>query len=72
MINETTKNTDEKENESSRQYMFIELAKSMIRDMTGAKGRALTYCLTTFGCQMNEKTVRGSCRYHGRNRIPEN
>ncbi len=55
MINETTKNTDEKENESSRQYMFIELAKSMIRDMTGAKGRALTYCLTTFGCQMNEK-----------------
>lgn len=55
MINEPVKNLDEEKSESSRQYMFIELAKRMIQETIQLKGRALTYCLTTFGCQMNEK-----------------
>ena len=49
------KNPDMLSEETREQYVFID----RLRDMTAAesqkKGRLLTYCLTTFGCQMNEK-----------------
>ena len=49
------KNPDMLSEETREQYVFID----RLRDMTAAesqkKGRPLTYCLTTFGCQMNEK-----------------
>lgn len=48
--------------ESKRQLSFIENNKLLIQDLAGRLGRPVRYCLTTFGCQMNEKqseTVAG-------------
>lgn len=42
-------------NETERQLSFIGLAKALTEQKIQAQGRPLTYCLTTFGCQMNEK-----------------
>lgn len=41
--------------ETLRQRSFIELAQALTAQKSNAAGRPLTYCLTTFGCQMNEK-----------------
>lgn len=50
MINE--KNIQD---ETARQRSFIDLAGALTQQKIQAMGRPLTYCLTTFGCQMNEK-----------------
>lgn len=52
-----TKDTEIKEtqNETERQRSFIELARALTQQKMQTIGRPLTYCLTTFGCQMNEK-----------------
>lgn len=50
MINE--KNIQD---ETARQRSFIDLAGDLTQQKIQAMGRPLTYCLTTFGCQMNEK-----------------
>lgn len=39
--------------EPDRQYYFMNLCKQHILDITKEKNRPLTYCVTTFGCQMN-------------------
>ncbi len=39
--------------EPDRQYYFMNLCKEQVIDIRAAKGRELTYCVTTFGCQMN-------------------
>lgn len=45
----------ETQNETERQRSFIELARALTKQKMQTIGRPLTYCLTTFGCQMNEK-----------------
>ena len=53
MIIETEKNKEI--DETARQIEFIELARTLTDQKSNLLGRPLTYCLTTFGCQMNEK-----------------
>lgn len=45
----------ETQNETERQRSFIDLARALTQQKIQAMGRPVTYCLTTFGCQMNEK-----------------
>lgn len=53
MIKDTE--TKEIQNETERQRFFIELARALTQQKMQTIGRPVTYCLTTFGCQMNEK-----------------
>ena len=53
MIIETEKNREI--DETARQKEFIGLARTLTDQKSNLLGRPLTYCLTTFGCQMNEK-----------------
>ncbi|HIY01809.1 MAG TPA: tRNA (N6-isopentenyl adenosine(37)-C2)-methylthiotransferase MiaB [Candidatus Blautia faecipullorum] len=48
---EPQKNIDE----TALQRSFIRLAGALTGQKSQSLGRPLTYCLTTFGCQMNEK-----------------
>ena len=41
--------------EPERQLYFIEMCKSLVEQMSQEAGRKLTYCVTTFGCQMNAR-----------------
>ena len=41
--------------EPQRQYYFIDKAKKYLEKMNEAAGRPLTFCVTTFGCQMNAR-----------------
>ena len=43
------------EEEPSRQFFFIERCKEIIAEKAAEKGRPLTACVNTFGCQMNAK-----------------
>lgn len=52
-ISSGTENTSAQETE--RQRSFISLAQALTAQKSNTVGRPLTYCLTTFGCQMNEK-----------------
>lgn len=54
MINEK-KPAENMSAETERQLSFIDLARALCEQKAGTAGRPLTYCLTTFGCQMNEK-----------------
>lgn len=40
-------------NEAEIQYQYIEEAKKIVEEKSGQKGRKLTCCVQTFGCQMN-------------------
>ena len=42
-------------NETKRQYEYMEKAKGYVKAQSEALGRPLTYCVTTFGCQMNAR-----------------
>lgn len=42
-------------NETKRQYEYMEKAKRYVKAQSEALGRPLTYCVTTFGCQMNAR-----------------
>ena len=44
--------------EPERQYYYIEKAKAYLEKMSEAAGRPLTFCVTTFGCQMNARIPR--------------
>lgn len=39
--------------EPERQYYFIKKARKYVQDKIQEIGRPLTFCVTTFGCQMN-------------------
>lgn len=39
--------------EPDRQYYFMNKCKELVLDLKAKKNRPLTYCVTTFGCQMN-------------------
>ena len=41
--------------EPERQYYFIEKAKVLVKELEENAGRKLTFCVTTFGCQMNAR-----------------
>ncbi len=41
------------EHEPERQYYYMELAKQYVSQLSAKKGEALTFHVTTFGCQMN-------------------
>lgn len=41
--------------DTKRQYYFMAKARALAAAKSRALGRPLTYCLQTFGCQMNEK-----------------
>ena len=41
--------------EPERQYYYIEKAKKYVKKMSEELGRPLTFCVTTFGCQMNAR-----------------
>lgn len=41
--------------EVERQYYFIDVAKSIITEKEEELGRKLTFCVNTFGCQMNAR-----------------
>jgi len=41
--------------EPERQYYFIEVAKELLAAEEEKLGRKLTFCVTTFGCQMNAR-----------------
>lgn len=41
--------------EAERQYYFMELAKKRREEKEKELGRPLTFCVTTFGCQMNAR-----------------
>ena len=43
------------ENETKRQYEYMEKAKGYVKQQSEELGRPLTYCVTTFGCQMNAR-----------------
>ncbi len=42
-------------NETQRQYEYMEKAKGYVKAKSEELGRPLTYCVTTFGCQMNAR-----------------
>ncbi len=42
-------------NEPERQYYYIEQLKALIQEKADKKGKALTYHIQTFGCQMNAR-----------------
>lgn len=41
--------------EPQRQYYFMERAKERLEQMCAEAGRRLTFCVVTFGCQMNAR-----------------
>ena len=41
--------------EPERQYYYIEKAKRQLAEKVKEIGRPLTFCVTTFGCQMNAR-----------------
>ena len=47
--------------EPERQYYYIEKAKEYVRKEAEEAGRAMTFCVTTFGCQMHLVTKNLIC-----------
>ncbi|MGN1267169.1 MAG: radical SAM protein, partial [Dorea sp.] len=41
--------------DTERQYYYIEKAKQYVKKESEEAGRPLTFCVTTFGCQMNAR-----------------
>ncbi len=48
------------EHEPERQYYYMELAKQYVSQLSAKKGEALTFHVTTFGCQMEEGAFIGA------------
>ena len=55
MTNESSKGQNTSAEETLRQRSFIELAQALTAQKSNTLGRPVTYCLTTFGCQMNAR-----------------
>ena len=47
--------------EPQRQFYFMELAKQYVAKLSEEKGRPLTFCVNTFGCQMNARDSEKLC-----------
>lgn len=62
------------EDDTRRQYYYIEKAKEYVRKESEEIGRPLTFCVTTFGCQMNARDsekLRGILEKIGYQEAPE-
>ena len=62
------------EDDTRRQYYYIEKAKEYVRKESEEIGRPLTFCFTTFGCQMNARDsekLRGILEKIGYQEAPE-
>ena len=46
--------------DTARQYYFIEKAKAYVQRESEELGRPLTFCVTTFGCQMTPVIPKNS------------
>lgn len=42
-------------NEPERQYYFMEKGKALVASLSEQAGHPMTFCVTTFGCQMNAR-----------------
>ena len=61
--------------EPLRQYYYIEKAKQYVEEEAKNLGRSLTFCVTTFGCQMNARDsekLRGILNQIGYEEAEEN
>ena len=47
--------------EPQRQFYYMAVAKQYISQLAKKKGRPLTFCVTTFGCQMNARDSEKLC-----------
>ena len=54
-INEMDLSQEAPVTEPERQYYFIKKARKYVQDKIAEIGRPLTFCVTTFGCQMNAR-----------------
>lgn len=54
-LNEKDLAADLPEEETARQYHYIEKARKLVRAMGEAAGRPMTFYVETFGCQMNAR-----------------
>ena len=65
-INQIDLTLDPPTEEPLRQYYFIAKARTLVAQMEKEAGRKMTFCVNTFGCQMNardsEKLDRKSTR----------
>ena len=43
------------EDDTKRQYDYIEKAREYVQKESEVLGRPMTFCVTTFGCQMNAR-----------------
>lgn len=43
------------EHEEERQLYYLKKCRELLREQAGAMGRKMTFCVTTFGCQMNAR-----------------
>ena len=60
--------------ETGRQYYYIEKARLYVQQLSQKLGRPLTFCVTTFGCQMNARDsekLRGILLEIGYREAPE-
>ena len=49
------KNRGKNMNETKRQYEYLEVARKKVEKLSREAGRKLTFCVNTFGCQMNAR-----------------
>lgn len=47
--------------EPQRQFYYMSVAKQYVSQLAEKKGRPLTFCVTTFGCQMNARDSEKLC-----------
>ncbi len=53
--NEINIHTEAPEMEPERQYYYIAKARAQVAKIAKERGKELTFCVTTFGCQMNAR-----------------
>lgn len=60
-INQIDLTLDPPSEEPLRQYYFIAKARMMVAQMEKETGRKMTFCVNTFGCQMNARDSEKLC-----------
>ena len=50
--------------EPDRQYYFMKKARTLVKEKSEALGRPLTFCVNTFGCQMNATGAYSGAERH--------
>lgn len=58
--------------EPERQYYFIEKAKENLAKLMEQEKRSFTFCVTTFGCQMNARVRKNWSAYWNRSGMSKN